>query len=279
MSADEDSLREFGELMALPDEQIPLDRAALLIAQAEYPALEVQVYLDRLNGMASEIRPRLSPEERPERLVAELNAYLFGEESFHGNAADYYDPRNSYLNDVLDRRTGIPITLSLLYMELGRRLGLEIEGIGLPGHFIIRCPSERGGILVDPFGQGEVLTIEDCRRRVREMYGQSLEFGPELLRAAGPREIVVRMLSNLKGAYLRRGDLRRALRAAEWAVIAEPGQLPALRELGLLRYRGADFRGAIRDLSRFLELAEDSPPVETTRGQLLQIEELWTRRN
>lgn len=277
--ADGEASRAFGELLAVPDGAIPLDRAALLIAQAEYPDLDVGRYLRRLDEMAAELRPRLSPEERPERLIAEVNAYLFGEEAFHGNAADYYDPRNSYLNDVLDRRTGIPITLSLLYMELGRRVGLAIDGVGLPGHFIIRCPTAHGGVLVDPFGQGAILSVDDCRERVRQMYGQSLVFTPELLTPAGRRDILVRVLGNLKGAYLRRGDLVRARRAVRWTLAAAPEQTHALRELGLLHYRAGDFRSAIRELSRFLDLTGDSSLAEMTRRQLQHVEHLWARRN
>ena len=268
----------FAELMASDDGQIALDRAALLVAQSEYPWLEEAPYLRRLDEMAAELRLRLSPEESPARRIAELNTYLFGEQAFHGNATDYYDPRNSYLNDVLDRRTGIPITLSLVYLELARRVGLRIEGVGMPGHFIVRCPAA-DDLLIDPFNQGAVLSLADCAERLREMYGGSLRFSVDLLQTSGPREMVTRILGNLKGAYLRRGDLARALRAVQWARLAQPNRPEDLREQGLLRYRLRDFRGAIADLQAFLEVAGRGPLAEQTRGQLAQIEQLWTRRN
>jgi regulator of sirC expression with transglutaminase-like and TPR domain len=270
---------QFAELMSRSDPEIELDQAAMAIAQGEYERLEALPYLRTLDEMASELRPRLSPEESPERLVAELNAYLFGEQAFHGNAVDYYDPRNSYLNDVLDRRTGIPITLSVVYMELARRVGLTIEGVGLPGHFIVRCPAASNELLVDPFHQGAVLSLQDCAERVRQQYGNSLRFTPELLRTTTHREIVRRMLGNLKGSYLRRHDLVRAVRAVDWALLADPSHPEDLRERALLRFRLGDFRGSVRDLERYLEHGPRGALAEQTRAQLRRVQELWARRN
>ena len=280
MAQEAEARARFAELMAGDDRAIPLDRVALTIAQGEYPDLEPADYLRRLDAMAAELRPRLSPEESIDRLVAELNAYLFGEQAFHGNAGDYYDPRNSYLNDVLDRRTGIPITLSVVYIELARRVGLPIEGVGLPGHFIVRAPSATAeGLLIDPFQQGAVLSLADCADRLRQLYGNSLPFTPELLRPAGRREIVTRMLGNLKGCYLRRSDFDRALRAVEWTLLADPARGEDRRELGLLHYRRGHFRRAIAELERYLEQSPSGPLAEQTRAQLRHVEELWTRRN
>jgi regulator of sirC expression with transglutaminase-like and TPR domain len=279
MVQEPEARERFAELMSRPDDDIELDRVALTIAQAEYEQLETAAYLRRLDQMAAELRPRLSPEESPERLVAELNAFLFGEEAFHGNAADYYDPRNSYLNDVLDRRTGIPITLSLIYIELGRRVRLRIEGVGLPGHFIVRCPGTAADLLIDPFNQGAVLTMRDCAERIRQLYGNSLRFTPELLRPASRRDIVSRILANLKGSYLQRGDLARALRAVEWGLLADPARGDDLREKGMLRYRLGNFKGAIADLERFLEAYPGGKLSDQTRTQLQHVRELWTRRN
>jgi regulator of sirC expression with transglutaminase-like and TPR domain len=180
---------------------------------------------------------------------------------------------------VLDRRTGIPITLSLVYLEVARRVGLRCEGVGLPGHFIVRCRAPERELLVDPFNQGEMLTLEDCSARLRQAYGGALKFSPELLRTAGPREIVVRMLTNLKGCYLRLGDLPRALRAVEWCAIADPTRRNLQREQGLLRLRLGDFRGAASALERFLEAEPKGRLADQTRGQLRQVQELWARRN
>lgn len=279
MVQEHEARERFGLLMEQDDQRIELDRVALAIAQGEYPDLEAAAYLGRLDRMADELRPRLSPEEPAARLVAALNAYLFGEEAFHGNAGDYYDPRNSYLNEVLDRRTGIPISLSLVYLEVARRVGLACEGVGLPGHFIVRCRSAERDVLVDPFNRGEVLTLADCAARIRQLYGGALTFTPELLRTAAPREIVGRMLTNLKGCYLRLGDPRRALRAVEWGALAEPSRHDLLREQALLELRLGDFQVAIETLERYLEREPPGRLAEQTRGQLRQIKELWIRRN
>jgi regulator of sirC expression with transglutaminase-like and TPR domain len=269
----------FADLMSGSDDEIELDRVALTIAQGEYAQLEPAPYLRRLDEMAAELRPRLSPEEPTGRLIAELNAFLFGEEAFHGNTVDYYDPRNSYLNDVLDRRTGIPISLSVVYIELARRLRLQIEGVGLPGHLIVRCPSGSDTLLVDPFNQGAMLSHEDCAERIRQLYGNSLPFSPELLRPVSRRDIATRMLNNLKGCYLRRGDLGRALRSVEWGRLADPSRPDDLREQGLLRFRLGDFRGAAADLERYLETQAGGVLADQTRAQLRQVEDLWARRN
>ena len=265
--------------MAEQETTIRLDEAALAIAAGEYPDLDQERYIGRLDAMAARLRPRISPEESAERQVSVLNTYLFGEESFHGNTADYFDPRNSYLNEVLERRTGIPITLSLIYIELGRRVGLRLEGVGMPGHFLVRCLDARDELLIDPFNQGAVLTLADCEARLAELYGNSLRFRPELLRTSGRREIVARMLANLKGSYLRRGDLARALRAVDWSLVVYPGEREGLRERGLLRYRLGDLRGAIGDLGQYLEAYPRGRLADQTREHLSRVEELWTRRN
>ena len=279
MALEADARARFAELVSRSENEIELDHVALTVARGEYPGLDVPRYLRRLDDMAAEVRPRLSPEVSPRRLIATLNEYLFGEQAFHGNALDYYDPRNSYLNDVMDRNTGIPITLSLLYIELARRVGLRLEGVGLPGHFIVRYPLGDEKLLVDPFNAGAMLTLEDCADRVRQLYGNSLRFSPDLLRPASRREIVRRLLANLKGCYLRRGDLTRALRAVDWTLLIDPAQQDELREKGLLRFRLGDFKGAAADLERFLQTQPSGRLADQTRSQLRLAEDLWIRRN
>ncbi len=159
--------RQFADLMARPDEEVDLAQAALLIACEEYPDLDVARYLRWVDALAHEVAARLDGDPGPLEAVRALNGLLFDEEGFRGNLDDYYDPRNSFLNDVLDRRTGIPITLSTLYIEVGRRAGLAVDGIGLPGHFVVRV----GGTLVDPFHGGALLTEEDCQKRLDRIYG------------------------------------------------------------------------------------------------------------
>jgi regulator of sirC expression with transglutaminase-like and TPR domain len=203
-------------------EAIDAAYANLLVASEEYPDLAAAAYLQRLDQMARELRPRLAGLDRPDRQMATLNVYFFGELGFRGNASEYYDPRNSYLNEVLDRRLGLPITLSQVYVEVGRRLGLPLEGVGLPGHFLVRYGPPPGGLLVDPFNAGAPMTPADCELRLRSMYGEGARLQPEHLRAVTPRQVLARMLGNLKYAYLRLGDLRRTLRTLDQLLLVTP---------------------------------------------------------
>jgi regulator of sirC expression with transglutaminase-like and TPR domain len=225
--------RALSALVAGDDGQIDLARAALLVAVEEYPDLEAQIYLDQLDALAAAVRARLVPASAPERQLAELNALLFGEEGFRGNAANYYDPRNSYLNDVLDRRLGIPITLSLVYLEVGCRAGLPLSGVSFPAHFLVAYEAERR-LFVDPFNCGRLLSKADCQRRLYEMFGNAGRLEAAHLAPTPRRQILARLIGNLKNAYQRMDDLRRALRASEQMAVVSPGAVNQ-RELAVLR--------------------------------------------
>src|SRR5437899_3280203 len=188
-------------MAARPEHDVDLAEASLLIAGEEYPDLDPVRYLARLDELGSALRHEAGG-ARGEDAVAALNRLLFQVEGFRGNTEDYYDPRNSFLNDVLDRRTGIPITLSLIYMEVGKRLGLSLEGVGMPGHFLVKCLPEGLEIFIDPFHQGEILLEEGCKKRLMEIYGNDFQFKRSFLDSVGKRQILSRMLTNLKGIYL-----------------------------------------------------------------------------
>jgi regulator of sirC expression with transglutaminase-like and TPR domain len=269
--------RALGALVAGDESQIDLPRAALLIALEEYAGLDIQAYLDRLDQLGQALRPRIAAESVPERQIAALNALLFGEEGFRGNAASYYDPRNSYLNEVLDRRLGIPITLSLIYVEVGRRVGLPLGGIGFPAHFLVAYEAEPR-LLVDAFNCGRMLTVRDCEQLLRDSFGSSGRLEPHYLAASSPRQILVRLISNLKAAYQRSGDLQRAVQASEQLSTVLPSA-HELRERGQLRFRLADFDGAAADLGRYLEFEPAAADAEAVRRQLALIRELRERRN
>ena len=206
-----------------------------------------------------------------------LNTLLFGEEGFRGNAAGYYDPRNSYLNQVLERRLGIPITLSLVYVEVGRRARLPLSGVGFPAHFLVAYEAEPR-LLVDPFNCGRVLSSLDCEQMLWETFGNSARLQQRFLAASSPREILARLITNLKVAYQRAGDLPRAVRASEQLSVVQPSVVE-LRDRGLLRFRLADFDGASADLGRYLEFEPAAPDAEAVRRQLALIRELRERRN
>ena len=274
-----DPLQAFAELLQRDDAEIPLDRAALLFAAVEYEGLDVDGYLGRLNAMASELRARVSAKQSPLRAVAAVNSYLFGEQGFGGNELSYYDPRNSYLNEVLDRRLGIPISLSVVYLELARRVGFALEGVGMPGHFLLRYPDPAQPILIDAFSQGALVTEEACRQRLRGLFGDALPLTTEMLKPVGTRAILFRMLNNLKGIYAQHADLARAARTIDLMLLVEPAAVGEYRDRGVLRFRAADFRGARSDLERYLEIRPDAPDTAGIREQIALIDRLDAMKN
>jgi regulator of sirC expression with transglutaminase-like and TPR domain len=264
-----DPRARFAELAKLPDQQIDLATAALLIAAEAYPQLDIDTYLGRLDSLAQEGRSRLDAARTDEERVAALTRFLCVEKGFAGNQEDYYDRRNSFLNEVLDRRTGIPITLALVYTEVGRRLGLEIHGVGFPGHFLVKVES-RPEIIVDPFF-GTVLTESQCHQRLQEVRGKEAAFDRRYLRAATSREILVRMLNNLKHIHLDAKELEQALSCCERILLLTPDNAFELRDRGLLYLQLECYGAAGADLERFLQLAPDNEHADTIRQTLVEI--------
>ena len=257
--------QRFREAIAVPDAEMDLARAALAIAQEAYPDLAIEPYLERLDGWATAARDRLPAERYPLRVLGTISAYLYDELGFRGNRDDYYDPRNSFLNDVLDRRMGIPITLSLVYLDVARRLDFPMEGIGMPGHFLIRPTFEGAGIYVDAFSGGEVLFPEDCAQRLSQLAGHPVPFRAEFLAPVSPRRFLARMLTNLKSIYIQaqRADL--ALGTVERLLLLFPDAGTELRDRGLLRLQLERIDDACRDLRDYLRVtpdARDRPAIE-----------------
>jgi regulator of sirC expression with transglutaminase-like and TPR domain len=265
------SRRLFSEIVAKPEGSLDLGEAAFLIACEEYPDLDVPHYMARLDFMAASVRNRAPGDAAPTALLSELNRYLFEEQGFHGNAEDYYDPRNSFLNDVLDRRTGIPVTLSALYMEVGRRLGLGVRGVGLPGHFIVQVHLPSGVLLVDPFHGGSPLTWADCQKRLDRIYRGGLTLDQSMLEPMGTKEILARMLRNLKVIYSKSGNALRAVGVLSLLLRLDPGNLEDLRERGLLYAELECYALAAQDLE--LALVQGRAP-EGARGLQAKIADL-----
>lgn len=243
-------------LVRLSSQEPPdLARAALAIAREEYPELDEERYLRRLDELSAQARAGLPSGASAERRVGRLSSFLFHELGFAGNRADYHDPRNSFLNEVLDRRIGIPITLSLVYLEVGRRCGLDVQGIGFPGHFLckVNLPGE-GELVVDPFHRGQLLGMDELARRYRAAMGESAPFDRRALRAARPREILVRMLQNLEAVYQRRRDAPRALAAVDRLLLLAPDNLRGLRDRAGLCEQLGGASAAAAALERVLEL-------------------------
>jgi regulator of sirC expression with transglutaminase-like and TPR domain len=273
------SRRQFRDILARPDAAVDLAEASLLIACEEYPGLDVPAYLARLDLMGSALRERLADEPRPERAVMALNRYLFQEEGFCGNATEYYDPRNSYLNEVLDRRTGIPISLSTVYIEVARRAGLRVEGVGLPGHFIVRVWAGTHAILIDPFHAGALLSEDDCQQRLDRIFAGRLKMEASMLAPCGRKDILERTLRNLKTIYSKQGDHPRALGAVELLLTVNPGSAEDVRDRGVL-YAALDCYGlAVRDLEAFLTLVPRAPEASEVRDQLADLRRRAARLN
>lgn len=267
------NLSRFARLVGRRESAIDLAETALLIAEDAYPGIDVEEYLGKLGALAEPLRAGWREYAPLPELVAALNGHLFGEIGFRGNREDYYDPRNSYLNEVLDRKLGIPITLSVVYMEVARRLGLTVVGIGLPGHFIVEAARDGTSLLLDPFNGGEVLTSEDCERLVAEHYG-AVPFSEEQLAPVRKRQILTRMLNNLKRTYLEADDPSAAWPVVEKMVLLNPDSAVDRRDRGLVAYRLNNFAQARQDLRYYLEHRPATADREAVQASLSAVESI-----
>jgi len=267
--ADSRARLEFQRIARLPDAEIDLAEAALWVAAEEYPGLDVARWLERLAGLAEAARVQLLGARSTSERIARLNAYLYEQQGFGGNRDDYYDPRNSFLNDVLERRTGIPITLAIVYLSVAQRAGVPALGVGFPGHFLVRC-DEPEEILVDPFA-GAVVSRDECAEWLRTAAGADAPFDPRLLEPTPAREIVARLLRNLKQIWLAAEDWSRALACAERILLLTPNAPLELRDRGLLFARLECFAAAEADLRRFLALAPNDAGADAVRAQLVEL--------
>lgn len=245
-----------------------LAEAALLIAAEEYPALDVAAWLARLDALGARARERVPPRGDADQTAAALTRLLVEDYGLRGNDADYYDPRNSFLNEVLERRLGIPLTLSLVYMDVGARAGVAVRGVGLPGHFVVRLERGETVRLLDPFNGGRPLDEADCRRLVERLGGGRLRFEPAHLRAVSARAILIRMLANLKGVYTALGDWRRARGAVDRILLLAPEAVGELRDRGLLSARLGKPVAAIGDWEAYLRRVPDAKDAATVRRHL-----------
>ncbi len=264
-----DDSKNFARIIRCPDEEIDLLRAGLAIAAGDYPGLDVDFYLARVDQIASAVRARRGDEFNPYRSIASINFVLFREQGFRGNRDDYYDPRNSFLNEVLERKTGIPITLSVLYMEVARRVGLELYGVGFPGHFLVKYLGEGEEIVIDPFHEGAIKTDEELEALLNELYRSEVALNPQFLRPVTKKQILERMLNNLKAIYLRREDWQRSLSVADHLVVLDPDSAENRRDRGLLYLKLECFSSAIEDLEAYLRMAPGAEDAVATREQIV----------
>jgi regulator of sirC expression with transglutaminase-like and TPR domain len=256
----------FSEIAALDESALSLDRAALTMALEEYPNLDVQSYLRRLDTLAARAEVLIGVDRSAVSMIEGINEVLFVQEALRGNREDYYDPRNSYLNEVLDRKLGIPITLSVIYMEVAKRIGFPIQGIGFPGHFLIKHVSGERDIVMDAFELGRILTPNDCQELLDSIHKGAVDMNATLLQPMDKRMILTRMLYNLKGIYTQKEQYFKALAIIDRILMLNPGTPSEMRDRGFAYMQTSLFAKALSDLECYLSQAaapEDSSYIQS----------------
>jgi len=249
----DDIRADFIQMVKRPEPSIDLARVALLVAAESDPHIDVDGELRTLESWAAELRGRLEPGWNNLQKLARLRAFVFEELGFRGDRLDYFSPSNSLLHQVIHRRRGIPITLAIVMMELGWRIGIPFEGIGFPGHFLVRLAGEPRDLILDPYRRGMSVHEEDCRRMLLETTGGKIEFEQAQLASVGKLEMIVRLLHNLKGAYLRGDENERALAAVERLLVLDPENADEMRDCGLLLFRLHRYGQALDSLTGYLD--------------------------
>jgi regulator of sirC expression with transglutaminase-like and TPR domain len=281
------ALEAFAEVLARDDVRIDLAHACLMIAQDAYPKLDVERYLGEIERMAMRLRGRTPQALSPEERVAALNEFLFDELGFSGNTEAYYDPRNSYLNEVIDRRTGIPISLSILYMSVGRRVGLPLEGVSFPGHFLVRLRLRNGVLILDPFAGGAPQSAAELRERLQRVIPPGaldrVAAGElpldQFLEPATNRQILARVLRNLKAIYRDTDKPQDELDVLNRMVLVAPESSAELRDRGIVYQRLECYRAALKDLTDYVEREPNAADFEDVRVRMMELSALCARLN
>jgi regulator of sirC expression with transglutaminase-like and TPR domain len=259
------SRRPFQEIAALEEASFPLDRAALILALEEYPDMDIPAYLRRLDMLAARVEVLIGMNRNPINIIESMNEILFVQEGLRGNESDYYDPLNSFLNQVMDRRLGIPISLSILYMEVARRISFPIDGIGFPGHFLVKHANQGRDIIIDTFDHGRILTLNDCQELLDKIHEGSVSMNAAYFQPMGKRAIITRMLYNLKDIYIETEKYPQVISVIEKILLLNPGILTEIRDRGLYCMQLGLFANALADFEFYLEQAiapEDGSHVQ-----------------
>jgi regulator of sirC expression with transglutaminase-like and TPR domain len=259
----EDTLERFRLTAQAPADEVPLARLSLLVAQAEYLDLDIASYERRLMALGQQLEARIHPSADTRTQLAEAHKLLFDECGFTGNEDEYGDPRNLYLSDVIDRTVGIPASLAIVYVTICQRAGIRALPVGLPGHVIVRVEGPEGSVFVDPFARGRELTEEECRQLVRNVYGRRTPWREYFLDPVTPRQLVQRVLHNLKAGYLQRGDEERAGRTIELLLAMYPWDLDEVRDRGMLRERVGEYSSALEDLEQYVRYRVGARDLQT----------------
>ncbi|MBD7953747.1 SirB1 family protein [Stenotrophomonas sp. Sa5BUN4] len=268
------TLPDWDTLAELDDESLPLLPTALLIARDEYPALDPTVYDATVQTHVDHLRAEVEIIPSAPLKMAAINRHLFDELGYSGDHDEYYDPRNSYLNEVFERRLGNPISLALVQMEVARRLGIALDGVSFPGHFLVRLPMEEGMLVMDPFNGGRPLGVEELRERASSHLGGQRpddQVLAQILDAAPSRAILMRMLRNLQGVYAENHQWDRAARSADRLLKLAPENDEALRDRGLAYLKLEYLAGARRDLGRYVQRNPDAGDAQALREKLVDL--------
>jgi regulator of sirC expression with transglutaminase-like and TPR domain len=253
------------------EERIDLALAALLIAQEQYPRLVIEDYLERLDALAAGLAVEIDLEASPRTIARAIGGFLYDEQGFDGSRDDYFAPENSYLNEVMDRREGIPVTLSILYMEVARRVGVSLQPVAMPGHFLLKMFRDDVELFIDPFNSGAVIDRDGCRALFMRVSGPNAEFRDSMLGAATKRQVIARVLRNLKSIYVERKEYRRALLAADFLLAVMPWDLDEVRDRGLLMARVGRLQEARDDLHTYVEHTPPGPARSAIEATLRSI--------
>jgi regulator of sirC expression with transglutaminase-like and TPR domain len=270
-------LRAFRDAVRRPEQDFDLGRAAFLIARIEHPDIDLDREIGRLDELATLSGARAAGDHC--RAVHRLREFLFQEQGFRGNAEEYFDPRNSCLNDVLDRKLGIPITLSILMIEVGRRVGVSVAGVGLPGHFMVTAKIGEEAVLLDPFNAGSVVSREEAAAVVARALGQAVDLGESHFTPTSKAQIVTRMLANLKGVYIQREDWSKALAVIDRLLLLETTAPVHFRDRGTVLMKLGDFHRGAAEWERYLTKYPHARDAVKLRGQLKRIRQALASLN
>jgi regulator of sirC expression with transglutaminase-like and TPR domain len=267
------------QILSGPEQQIDLGRAALALARLEHPALDEDGYVGRLRQFADQLRPKLPEKLASGDVVGAVSQHLFEELGFCGNEGDYYDLRNSFLNDVIDRRTGIPITLSVIYLEVTRHLELPYFGVGLPGHFLVKYDDGRERVFVDPFHGGRTLKRNQCQKWLREILGRRVVLREHDFAAVDKRYIVRRMLNNLRDIYLNSRRYRKGLEVIDMLLLLNPGSTEEIKQRAWLHYELGQHSQARDELESYLASRPEAEDVEDVKKWILALKRTQAQLN
>jgi regulator of sirC expression with transglutaminase-like and TPR domain len=276
------NLQRLQAMLAGEDKNIPLAEAALMIAHHLAPDTDVALYLKKLQGMQADLAKTLTRDADTQKKLAALNAYLFEEMEYQGNELDYYNPWNSFLSAVIDSKAGIPITLSILYMELAQAIGLDVQGVNIPGHFLVMLAGEKNRTVLNAFNNGEAVSDEDLRGFIAAAQGGAAGVAAnldEIIQPASHREILARLVRNLKKIYFDEDDFELAIEAINLLLLINPDSAEEYRDRGLIYQQLEAFRASLADLTRYLELAPNASDAQLVRNMIGELKEINAKFN